>query len=528
MILYHAVSTYQLLHCIVHKEVFYKDKTCHLILPEFIKDKFTNYMELEGSFFDKVYTFGLTNWKRGDENLIENVNGAFITFFNENNIKLVNYDEIIVGCPHYYFGIYLVANDIKFTFIEDASGMLSRPDFLRKIIENVSPYRYKVSEEYGLFTGRHDAIQKIICNENVQVEDYDLSGLNIEHFDLVEEMNNLGNPFVDKIINFFSINEKIFIKENSIVILTQHFNNLNLLSFDEQKNIYQLIVDYFASEYNIVFKPHPDDRMYYDMLFPDSINIQTKFPSELIPFVFTQRPKAVMTITSTSINSLVNYFKNPIRFSMNFEKQFEITHRYYCALRIISELDSHISTIHAINTDISIINNLAKHSELNLKNKKIVKSNFKSATSDRIVIIDDIEQNKSVNAGTIKNFLNVVSVDAIVIFLNSNNQYLFYDYPNKEVMKYLIPIEIVHTNSSDKRVDKIETVYIFSKRSEIRDMANKIKLEKDLKNLNKTLSVSTLSDEQIRIKILEGILEATEKRLNYYISKDNELKLNAN
>lgn len=41
---------------------------------------------------------------------------------------------------------------------------------------------------------------------------------------------------------------------------------------------------------------------------------------------------------------------------------------------------------------------------------------------------------------------------------------------------------------------------------------------------NENIKVNTLSKDQLKIKILEGILEATEKRLEHYIKLVAELR----
>lgn len=43
-------------------------------------------------------------------------------------------------------------------------------------------------------------------------------------------------------------------------------------------------------------------------------------------------------------------------------------------------------------------------------------------------------------------------------------------------------------------------------------------------NTNEMIKAAALSEEQLRIKILEGILEATEKRLECYIKLESELR----
>jgi len=49
-------------------------------------------------------------------------------------------------------------------------------------------------------------------------------------------------------------------------------------------------------------------------------------------------------------------------------------------------------------------------------------------------------------------------------------------------------------------------------------MAEKVHFSKELTNTGIEISVKELTSEQRKIKALEGILEATEKRLLYYMN----------
>ena len=51
-----------------------------------------------------------------------------------------------------------------------------------------------------------------------------------------------------------------------------------------------------------------------------------------------------------------------------------------------------------------------------------------------------------------------------------------------------------------------------------------MEIQKNLKYENAVLKKESLSREEIRIKTLEGILAATEARLQYYIDKEAEHK----
>jgi hypothetical protein len=522
MILYHVVTTFELLHCIIYKELFHKEQVCYILLSDFIKEKYPQFKQMEGLFFDKIFVFTTNDFLNVTENnIINNTNEVVGKYLNENNINLQEFSEIIVGGSNSYFGIYLVGNRINFTFLEEVSGLISRSENVERIEGDFFKYKNKICKEYGLYDGENQLITKKICNFKTQVEGY--YDTNLEHFDLIESIGKLDSSFIDKVLGFFGIDQKIQLNENSAILLTQPFSNLRTMSFEEHKKIYQLVVDYFVPETKLVIKPHPDDLMFYDGLFPQATVIKKKFPSELIPFVFTEKPQTVMTITSTSINNLMGYFENCIKFSTEFERYFNITHKYYCSVKIISELIEDYE-IYEMNSDKLLLENL-----LNISGNQFGKSinsvnNLSQIPDKSIVLIDDINRDTLPESKEICNFLKSVDRESIIIFINSYKEYLFYDYPNKEIFESIVPVEILHKSTVDETDQYSKTFFVYSKRKDTRNMINQLKFEKMLKSSKEIIQVEALSEEQLRIKILEGILEATEKRLDHYIKMESELR----
>lgn len=525
MILYHAISSYQLLHSIVHKEVFHRNEQCHIVLSSYIINKFPQFMQLKGAFFDEVFTFNNAN---NNKNLVKDdyiscANEIFNELFNEDK-NIDNYSEIIVGCAHGFFGVYLISNKVKFTFMEDASGLISRPEVLEHIIKKTSIEHHKLFQEYGLYSGENKYINKKIYNASTQREGYVTE--NHHHFDLIKEMKGLDSFIIDKIIAFFGVEQKISMPERAMVILTQHFCNLGTMSFNEQIDIYKLIIDYFAQDYNLVFKPHPDDLTYYDMIFPNSTSIKTKFPSELFPFVFTDKPEVMFTISSCALDNLTEHFDTCVKFSIMYEDHYTNTHKYYSVLKIINSLNS-TQKIYEYNTIELLLNNLSRFTDLKCSRPVVRVENLIDFCKGNIILIDDFQDDVKWSYKEIESFLNNLDRDSIVFFLNTNKNFIFYNYPNKKVFRYIIPVEIVHQNlSGDEELS--ETVYIFSKKGGLRDMISQIEFDKKLEHLNKKITVKKLSEEQLKIKMLEGVLEATEKRLEHYIKLEKELKSKLN
>lgn len=460
MILYHIVTTDQLLHCILNKELFHKEQICYMILPDFINEKYPQFKRMEGLFFDKIFVFKTSVVvKELDSNI---TNEVVDNFLGENKIKIDEFTEIVLENPKSYFGRYLVRNRIDFTFLGEK----------RKFI-NIS--------------------------------------------EAIESIGKLDSSFIDRVLASYGIDQKIKIIRDSIVLLAQDFSNLGKMSFEKHRKIYQLVVDYFLQESNLVINSHPDDLMFYDILFPQSTVIRGEFPYELIPFIFTEKPQTVMTITALN-NNLKSYFKHHI----HLNKRFSITHDYYCIIKIINELKGY--EIYELNSDKLLLDNLLNMME-GTSGRNITSINSLSRISGKsIVIIDDFDCNTTLLSQEISDFLKQTDIDPIIIFPNSNKEYMFYDYPNKLIFESLVPVEILQNSTVDETEQYSNTFFVYSKRRDIRNMINELTYEKLLRRSKEIIKVESLSEEQLRIKILEGILEATEKRLEHYVQIVSELE----
>ncbi|WP_418451058.1 hypothetical protein, partial [Blautia sp.] len=149
MILYQALSSYQILECMVHRQVFYKDQKCILILGTYIRERMPKYWELETKgFFDEVYLFRFGGYRGSEDEIIRQV---------EEELKvslpyaLEDFEKILAAGIHTYLQVYMAFRGIPFEMFEDGSGALSRPWILADIHRKSSPARYELIEKYRLY-----------------------------------------------------------------------------------------------------------------------------------------------------------------------------------------------------------------------------------------------------------------------------------------------------------------------------------------------------------------------------------------
>ena len=321
---FHAVSVYQLINMILYRKKYCNNEENCLVIRDILIAKIRDMSYIE-NLFDKVVIYG-DFWSEKEiekqENFIVNY---YDQLFDSQELDLQD-SNIIVGCAHNTFGMYLSIKEIPFTFLEDAAGLLTRPEILDAINVKQNALKYEMICKYGLISGQSPVITRYMCDFVAQNENFneEMKSRSID-FCVIKELNELDEDERRKIMHLFSDIERIDLNSNVMVILTQHFANLRSLLFEEQILIYQTFIDYYAGRYEIVLKPHPDDLLFYPMIFPDITIIKEKFPAEFLPFLFTNKPAAIATISSTSSFSLRSGFNNVVEMGTSFERDF--THR---------------------------------------------------------------------------------------------------------------------------------------------------------------------------------------------------------
>ena len=504
MVLYHAISTYQLLNLIVFKLKYKNDENSVLLISSWLVEKFPNYMRLN-SIFDRVIVYDPFVNPKNEEYPTE-IDDYLTSLFKKEKLILKDFDEIHIGGVHFGFGFYCEHHNIPFVFWEDASGIVSKSYILQGIESKFNINKAKYCEKHGLYSGKCTSVNMIFCNFSAQTIDFDKSNCN--NFDVVEELMNMEESMQQIVVSLFTDINKIDIENNSVLVLTQHFTNLKIMTFEEQILIYQLFVDYFFPNENIVFKPHPDDVMYYSQLFGNSKVIREKFPSEFLPIMFSTKPKMIATISSTAINNVKNHFDSYIALDIQFEKDFTQIHKYY----VLSDIKNRFCSNYCVDSIGA--------------NEKVISYFVKTDDKDnKFTFVDDINQYDTTNIDIIKKLKNLNDKD-VVAFVNSKNDYSFYDLFAKEVFDYIVPIKIskkqIRENDFYASVED-DIVYLFTKDKELRSKIESYSTKYKLHSTGLEISVpeSTIKDRQLLI--LDCIKNASEYQILKRMSQVSEV-----
>lgn len=303
MVLYHAVSSYQLLEVMLHRRAFHPKAKAVLLLPDFITAKYPRYKKLVPAFFDEVYLFPYLKIPHRGEPLV--MQDAVRAYEQLVPYSLSDFQLIYIAGAHFYFSLCLIQRRIPFIFFEDAAGMLSRAGVLYDALQNRFPVHAAIARKHGLFDGSNPLVKQIICLKSAQ--DRDVSSPRYQNFSVEEALEKMPPRQRQRLIRFF-IRRRIRAEADAI-LLTQHFANLGIMSREEQQCLYTGLRDGSLQGLRLIIKPHPDDTLDYRGIFPDAYVIREIFPAELLPYIFRRKPGTVCALDSTGCENLRGHFR---------------------------------------------------------------------------------------------------------------------------------------------------------------------------------------------------------------------------
>ena len=514
MILYHITTTYHLLSAMIYSKK--KNEKSIALCSVWIREKFPRIEELK-TFFDEViiadFNYRFFHTDKETARYFENLIG-----------DPKRYSEIYVWGAQFSFGFFLNYRNIPYIHCEEAAGIVSRPDILRNIEkkEALKSRFWEQCDSYGAYDGSGKNAIKKLCNVSAQDKKFQVDDTILD-FNVVYELKMLSSEDRKKIIDFFNPPCNLHIQEQATVLLTQHLSNLNITSFDDQAILYQAVVDYFFAKDHLVIKPHPDDYMYYSQLFPEAQIIRERFPSEFMPFIFDNQPECVATVSSTAIYNLRGHYPRVFELDDRYLHDYQSIHRYYAALKIAQKLN--------INVACCFANELLAQrlSDILEGNIPTVYSELTTDDKGLLLIIDNVTTAGEEGRNKVLKRLHELSDNSCVVLINSQSDYCWYSFDHRELWQNMVPFILKkkeHEPQSKEFYDSEheEVIYIYSKNKELLKMAKETEIKKNLPHSGFTVESAKLDAYEEKIKMLEGILAATEKRLLYYIEKEKKAK----
>lgn len=505
MIIYHGITTWHVLECWIHKLEKYKDESAVLILPDFILDKFPNIVEEFPKHIFKIIIvkYRKLNYKQKTELFEKNLEN--IIDQSGINELLDDAREIYVAGAQYMFSHYLIKKNIKFNFIEEAPGRLTTSEVVEENLKKINEIQYKIALEDGMFVGNSENVDKIICNVSAQKNGCYLPN-NIEDFNVVDCLLKLKESELKLVKSYFRVSN-YELEKNSIILLTQHFANLNMMNYVEQALMYQMTIDYFVnSTQKLYVKPHPDDLMNYKSELQKCDVIKGRFPSELLHVLSKNQQVELLTINSSSVLNLKKYYKKIVSFNEEYLRTFIYNHQYYLVSQIIKMI------------------NVKEISLIGINKEQL--ENLIDIVDDKKVTIYDSDEGKGklyFISGEDTEELNSINKDdhTIYVFLEPSSWYIFAE--NKEnCIKNGLCKQIKLRASNEENEEGSFYLYIYCENKKIRKEIAGMHYAKNLINTGIETTVPKMTDKDMEIAVLKGILKATEKRLEAYIKKEND------
>ena len=518
MTVYHVITTYHLL-CAMVLQAIKKDDAI-LLVPVSLTQKYSNYNDLSKKLFNRVIPHDTLFRYRNSEEETK-------MYFSKLLPELSDETSIYIWGAQYSFGIYAAEQEIPFIFCEEATGMMSR----RRILEHIDEINprltklYSYVQELGLYSGICPMAKTILCNFSAQSEEFENS--DYINFNIVDSLQSLDKTVRQEIMSFFTDLKMLHIPPLSTILFTQHLANLSLATYENEILIYQYFVDYFFESRTLVIKPHPDDLICYSGIFPDAQIVRERFPSEFLPFILDHQPECVATIYSTAVYNLRGHYPEVFELDQSYEKDYVKIHKYYMALQIAMNLRN---PIFCIGANRAMMEKLYERTGASETIKETEFSEFILPNEPCTIIVDDIGSQKEVDRKRLQDFMVNAGPDTMFIFINSQNDYCWYALDKKDLWKDMSPVTIHKILREDVNTESLyaslydEVVYVYTKNENTMKEVKKMEIKKELPHVGIDISKFPLAEDQERIKMLEGILEATEQRLLYYIDRVKELE----
>ncbi len=518
--IYYALTTYHVLCCVLHKMTVHPDEKAVLLLSNIHKNSVAYLNRYrESGIFDRVEILDelsvLEHQKYLERKKVPT--GLILSacchrmekLLGELGIALKQEERYL--CPdHFPFGWLVIRSKLPYHCFEEGSGVLSDREFA---LNNMKRNRtqYKLCFSLGCF-GDNEFASEILADAAKQKPGYE--NPKMTDFSVDRILEAMEPEERNRVLRFFGGGEILHLQKNSSLLLTQHMANLGLMSLPEQHRLYTLFADYlFAPGSQLVIKPHPDDIAgTYRQVFGEAVTILPfAMPSELMKYNIEGRFQKAAAAYSTSVRSMSHISDETLCFDSRILQDWKYLPEYDCAVRFLQAagIDSAVT-----DGDELLLHQLSRMSgtPVSFSHEEI-----ESEPSSQAVVISDLTPPESETdpidrAEQIAAFLTRTQA-RVVVFCQEQKACSFFTGKNQEVFQYLRPITLYMGNETHQ-------IMIYTKEPSIMETAETFHCEKELPYTGVTIRMDGISaSEAEKIRLLEGVLAATEKRLNSYIAE---------
>lgn len=514
--IYYALTTYHVLCCVLHKMTRHSQEKAVLLLSNIHKNSvaYVNRYR-ESGIFDRVEILDELSVLEHQRYLERRKvpSGMILSACCHRMEKLLKgmgislKEEERYLCPdHFPFGWYVIHNKLPYHCFEEGSGVLSDREFaLNNMKRNRTQYRLCFT--LGCF-GDNEFATEVLADAEKQKPGYE--NPKMTDFSVDRILREMDKGERRRVLRFFGAGETIQLTENSSLLLTQHMANLGLMTLPEQHRLYTLFADYlFAPDSQLVIKPHPDDiaGTYRDIFGEEVIILPFAMPSELMKYCIEGRFHKAAAAYSTSVRSMSYISDETLCFDSRILQDWKYMEQYDCAVRFLQAA--------GIRSAVTDGDELLLHELSVMAGAPIAFSHpeaWMENSSEAVVISDLTDEDPIARAEQVSAYLARTQA-RVVAFCQEKELFSFFNGKNQEVFQYLRPITL-------RIGEKTRQIYVYTKERSIMETAEKFHCEKELRYTGVTVRMDGISaSEAEKIRLLEGVLAATEKRLNSYIAE---------
>ena len=456
MVFYYAVTNYNILNCIIHKLKYNKNKKAVLYISKWHPEHLALVKNIKKTnFFDDVFVFEEVIFPSGNNKVsirvIKNDIEYVCTKIRENNgIDFDKYSEINVCGDHYGLSVFLNKNNIKYNYFEDGCSILSNFALLMDNIKKFDYSRYQILK-YLKLPGNSDCVLARYGDLEAQLEGY--SNKKDIHFSVKEELKKIDRVKLRKMISIF---DNSFVMENFNdydILLTFHYNNLGILTLEEQRLFYSYLLDFFGHD-KIVIKPHPSDiQGNYKKWFSNIKILPRKLPAEFLPLLVKDNFNSAITGWSTSVNGLKDKVNSIVNFDQQIDYKYKVLVKYFMISQIIvNSLNKEYSII-CYNFNVNYIKNFIDYFEKGDSYKYYNCSNIEQITKivgKKVIIFDKIDNDQIEYVNGVDTNTVIFEVEDICNTILKNDNLIF-SIIKKSVIdkkKYVYPCSINYDSFS--------------------------------------------------------------------------------
>lgn len=245
--------------------------------------------------------------------IMENITGYCRYFYGYLKLRIIlfiktfNKDVYVYGHAQTPFSYMFYENENS-NIIEDGLMNYTHPilethkinPIIDKILHLCGCYILRADE--GL--GSHEKIKNVYLT---QKNNHPLIIDKVKIIEMEKCWNELSENQKTKILNIFNIKPTLNDFNNTVLILTQPLSDSDLMTFNEEIEIYTKLINKFEN-YTPIIKPHPRDKKNYNEIFKDIEILDKNFPIELLNLIGFN-PTIVCSVVSTA---LLNFKKSEI------------------------------------------------------------------------------------------------------------------------------------------------------------------------------------------------------------------------